>query len=83
MSVDVALANIRLEPSPRWGHTQYSLEYHEDFLHRHTRAGREDPQRPRLAYDRFEFDFLWNTQDGVVDWGAAGRTTDIYWVRQK
>ncbi len=77
MSVDVALANIRLEPSPRWGHTQYSLEYHEDFLHRHTRAGREDPQRPRLAYDRFEFDFLWSTQDGVVDWGAAGRTTDM------
>ncbi len=28
MSREVALKNICLEPCDRWGHTEYSLEYH-------------------------------------------------------
>lgn len=31
----------------------------------------------RQGYDRFAFDFLWHTQDGVIDWAKAGRTTDM------
>ena len=77
MSVDIALANIRLEPSSRWGHTQYSLDYHRDFLLRHTGLAPGDPRMARRANDLFEFDFNWSTQDGLVDWGATGRTTDM------
>ena len=28
MSKQVALDNIALKPTSRWGHTEYSLEYH-------------------------------------------------------
>jgi len=31
----------------------------------------------RQANDRFEFDFLWNTNDGTVNWDKTGRTTDM------
>ena len=77
MSVDIAMANIRLESCPRWGHTQYSLNYHHDFLTRHTGLAPGDPQLARRANDLFEFDLNWSTNDGMVDWGAQGRTTDM------
>jgi len=31
----------------------------------------------RRFYDAWEFDFLWGTHDGFVDWGKAGRCTDM------
>ena len=73
----VALDNIALRPTSRWGHTEYSFEYHKDYLARHTGLVDDSPARLRLGYDRFAFDFLWHTHDGLIDWSAAGRTTDM------
>ena len=32
----IALDNIWLRPASRWGHTEYSFEYHKAYLARHT-----------------------------------------------
>lgn len=32
MSVQTALDNIWLRPCDRWGHTEYSMEYHEKYM---------------------------------------------------
>ena len=77
MSVEIALDNIWLRPSARWAHTQYSLNYHADYLARRTGLSPTDPQLLRRGYDRFGFDFLWSTNDGIVDWDKTGRTTDM------
>lgn len=76
-SREIALDNIWLRPTSRWGHTEYSFEYHKDYLTRHTGLVEDTPARLRLGYDRFAFDFLWHTQDGLIDWAEAGRTTDM------
>lgn len=76
-SSEIALKNIWLQPSGRWGHTEYSFEYHKDYLARHTGLADDSPERLRLGYERFAFDFIWHTQDGLIDWSKAGRTTDM------
>jgi len=77
MSIQTALDNINLRPTSRWGHTEYSLEYHADYLAKRTALERNDPKLQRHARDQLEFDFLWSTNDGLVDWAKAGRTTDM------
>ena len=76
-SRQIALDNIWLKPAARWGHTQYSLEYHKEYLERHTGIAEDSMERLRRGYDRLGMDFLWHTQDGLVDWGKAGRVTDM------
>ena len=76
-SAEVALDNILLKPTSRWGHTEYSFEYHKPYLERHTGNAGDSAERLRAAYDRFIFDFLWHTHDGLIDWSRAGRTTDM------
>ncbi len=73
----VALENIWLQPTSRWGHTEYSFEYHKGYLARHTGLSEDTPARLRQGYDRFAFDFLWHTQDGLIDWSQTGRITDM------
>ena len=77
MSRETALDNIHLRPTSRWGHTEYSLEYHGAYLAKHTGLAPEDSGLVPRAYDRFAFDFLWSTNDGLIDWGKAGRVTDM------
>lgn len=77
MSTSVALDNIDLRPSARWAHTEYSINYHKGFLGRHTFLSQEAPTLMRHGYDRFAFDFLWNVNDGIIDWGRTGRITDM------
>ena len=36
MSKQTALDNIWLKPCSRWGHTEYSLGYHKQYLSRRT-----------------------------------------------
>lgn len=74
---EVALDNIRLRPAARWGHTEYSFEYHKTYLAQHTGLAAATPQRLQHGYDRFAFDLLWHTHDGLIDWATAGRTTDM------
>lgn len=77
MSVETALQNIGLQPTSRWGHTEYSLEYHKDYIAARTGLSATCPALAARAYDRFGFDFLWSTHDGLVQWDQSGRTTDM------
>lgn len=77
MSADIALDHIFLRSSARWGHTEYSLNYHTDYLAARTGRSPGDPYLLRAAYDRFAIDLLWHTHDGLIDWSVAGRTTDM------
>jgi hypothetical protein len=74
MSREVALDNVWLRPSARWGHTEYSLEYQLSDAIRLA----EEPAGRRELYDRWRMDLLWKTHDGLHrDWDARGRTTDM------
>lgn len=77
MSVATALDNIALRNTSRWGHTEYSLRYHGSFLARRTGLPQYSPDLMRQAYEQLGLDFIWNTQDGLVDWDKTGRTTDM------
>lgn len=77
MSRQVALDNINLKPSTRWGHTEYSLGYHGSYLERKTGLPGNDPDFGRKVHEVFAFDFLWSTNDGMTDWDKTGRTTSM------
>jgi len=77
MSLQVALDNIWLRPSPRWGHTEYSLNYHNEYLEKRTGLSRNDPRFGKAVHERFMFDFLWSTNDGITNWSQKGRTTNM------
>ncbi len=72
-----ALDNILLRPSTRWGHTEYSLEYHRDYLARRTGLPSSSTDLMPKAYDLFKYDFLWSTNDGLINWSRAGRVTNM------
>ena len=67
MSRKIGMDNICLRPTPRLAHTDYSMEYHESLVAN---------AKPNL-YDAWDFDFLWCTNDGPVNWSKAGRSTDM------
>jgi hypothetical protein len=77
MSLQTALDNIYLRPSPRWAHTEYSLEYHKNYLAKRTRINVDNPDLMQKAYDKLKIDFLWYTNDGLINLTQAGRTTDM------
>ena len=77
MSVQTALDNICLRPCARWGHTEYSMGYHESYLEKLAELDRAHPEFQQRAYNALEFDFHWSTNDGLIDWAEAGRTTDM------
>ena len=56
MSAAVALANIRLEPADRWGHTEYSLEYHRQFLQERTGLPAGHAEFARRGYEAERLD---------------------------
>jgi hypothetical protein len=77
MSIQVALDNIWLRPSSRWGHTEYSLGYHKGYLVKRTGLNENDPNLMRKAHEIFVFDFNWSTNDGLINWGKEGRVTNM------
>jgi hypothetical protein len=77
VSTQTALDNINLVTSPRWGHTEYSLEYRGDSIARHRALAEQNPSLNRDPSNPFAFDFRWNTNDGLVNWGKTGRVTDM------
>jgi hypothetical protein len=77
MSVKTALDNIYLKPTSRWGHTEYSLDYHKEYLAKSTGLAVDDPKLISSAHEVFEFDFNWLSNDGIIDWSLSGRVTDL------
>lgn len=77
MSTQTALDNIWLRPCDRWGHTEYSMGYHPEYLEKVAGVGREHPEFGRRVHAALEFDLQWSTNDGLVNWGEVGRVTDM------
>lgn len=77
MSIDVALDNIHLRSCARWGHTEYSLRYHGDYLAARTGLPADDPNLVNEAQNRLSIDFCFRTNNGIICWQDAGRTTDM------
>ena len=78
MSREIALDTISLKETPRIAHTEYSLNYHTDYILKKTKASKIDLNAIRKFYDIWMIDFLWNTDDGLHgDWEKFGRATDM------
>lgn len=78
MSRSIALDTIYLRHTPRLAHTEYSLEYHKDYIRRLTGLNSSSDEAIRAAYAAWDIDFLWTTNDGLHDgWAARGRATDM------
>lgn len=77
MSVEIAMKNINLRRDGRIAHTEYSLGYHKEFLKDITGLDENHPDFEKTAYDKLLLDFLFLTNDGLIDWAKTGRTTDM------
>jgi hypothetical protein len=69
MSYQIGLDTIFLRPTPRLGHIEYCD--HGPLVRAVERNGKGN------FNTQWELDFLWNTQNGPVDWARAGRVTDM------
>jgi len=78
MSRQLALDTIYLKPTSRLAHTEYSLEYHTDYILKKTGISPPNSEAYRRLYDLWDIDFLWITDDGLhQDWEKLGRATDM------
>ena len=78
MSRQLALDTVYLKETPRLAHTDYSLEYHSEYVEAKSGLSREDPNCIREFYRACGMDFLWTVNDGLFsDWQARGRTTNM------
>jgi len=78
MGRQIALDNIHLRPGERWGHTEYSMEYHTEYISRLTGLSPDDPKNLPRFWELWEYDFQWNCDDGLYgDWAERGRVTDM------
>ena len=78
MSRQIALDTIWLRPTPRLAHTEYSLNYHEDYILEKTGLKPSNPEAHRRLNELWGIDFFWNTNDGLHDqWLTRGRATDM------
>ncbi|MDT8389828.1 MAG: uroporphyrinogen decarboxylase family protein [Lentisphaeria bacterium] len=91
MSRTIGMDAIRCRPTPRPAHVEYSMEYHGALISQVTgvesgagvnsRTASDYALRPREVlrrfYDAWDYDFLWGTHDGFVNWAKAGRCADM------
>ena len=78
MSRQIALDNINLKKAPRLAHTEYSLEYHKDYIYQKTGLNPSSIEALQSFYDYYGMDFLWHTNDGLHgNWSQFGRSTDM------
>ena len=77
MSRQVALDNINLKPCDRWGHTEYSLGSQREYWEAKVGIPYDDPGYWRAVREQAEYDFGFHTNDGLIKWNEAGRTTDM------
>lgn len=78
MSRQLALDTIRLKPTARLAHTEYSLNYHKEYVQQKTGLPATDPNATRRLYELWGIDFQFGVNDGLHgNWGARGRATDM------
>ncbi|MHB1317368.1 MAG: uroporphyrinogen decarboxylase family protein [Anaerolineae bacterium] len=75
MSYAIGQATLNLQPTPRLAHTEYCT--HAALKRRVTGIPSEGPEQERAFVDAWEYDLIWHTDDGPVDWAERGRTTDM------
>ena len=68
MSYQIGMDTILLKPTARLAHTEYCA--HEDLIKVVTGG-------TGSFTERWQFDFLWSTNDGPVEWAQRGRVTDM------
>ena len=76
MSRQNALDVINRRATPRWGHTEYSLAYHEAYVRSETGLAPTDPRALPRLHDVLDLDFVFSVHDGQ-DWFERGRCTDM------
>ncbi|MEI6972138.1 MAG: uroporphyrinogen decarboxylase family protein, partial [bacterium] len=67
MSRKIGMDTICLRTTPRLAHTEYSMEYHTEFVKSYNGG----------FHDAWDYDFQWTVNDGPIDWGRQGRCTDM------
>ena len=69
MSYQIGIDAIHLKPTPRLAHTEYcSNEKLKAVV---------EAESGKPFHEAWEFDLVWSTNDGPVDWAEAGRMTDM------
>jgi len=72
------MQNILLQDAPRWGHTEYSLEYHTDYFQERTGRAADAEEFTSGVNDLWAIDFNWGTDSGLRgNWLELGRATDM------
>ncbi len=78
MSREIALQNINLKPAARWAHTEYSLNYHRDYIRATTGLDPATPAATKAFNRAWQIDFNWSINDGLHgNWAKFGRSTDM------
>ena len=81
MSRQLGMDCICCRPTPRPAHIEYSMQYHTSLVRRIAGETAGDgaitEDMLRRFYDAWDYDLLWRTHDGFVDWSTAGRCTDM------
>ncbi len=83
MSRQIGMDTICLRPTPRIGHTEYSMGYHTNLLRKY--SGGLDPAKPensgkcnKALMKEWDFDLIWSVNDGPIDWlKSGGRCSDF------
>lgn len=87
MSYKIGIDTINLRPTPRVAHTEYLFA---EKVIRHELAKHGNKYNKLLSGDHlhgeglrapfsdlWDYDFLWYTNDGPLDWAEVGRVTDL------
>lgn len=75
MSYQIGIDALNLRPTPRLAHTEYCD--HEPLRRAVTGMAQPSVERERLFMDKWDYDFIWSTDDGPEPWEERGRTTDM------
>jgi len=75
MSYTIGIDALNLRPTPRLAHTEYCD--HEPLRRAVTGLDQPSVERERLFMDKWDYDFIWSTDDGPEPWEERGRTTDM------
>ncbi|MGI5915813.1 MAG: uroporphyrinogen decarboxylase family protein [Anaerolineae bacterium] len=75
MSYTIGMNALSLKPTPRLAHTEYCS--HAALKRAVTGLPDDDPRQEPEFYRRWEYDFIWSTNDGPEPWEMRGRTTDM------
>lgn len=67
MSRSIGMDTICLRPTPRLAHTEYSMDYHKEYL---AKLGKP-------IEEAWDFDFRWRIHNGPFAWKDRGRVTDM------